>query len=155
MPRGPKPEGQAQAAQVANGLPYGDRQRLEEAQQQVPLPDNRGIPGQPAEPASPDFGALAGQAQALGGVPLTAGDDQPQTPVTDGSMLGPGAGPEAIATVRGPSPTQAVLDALAADGHPYFGQLAARQRQRVQGSPFPTADTGTRRVRGTPRLRGS
>lgn len=109
MPKERKPPGTAspqrtdrndaavQAVRVPTGGPYGQAQRLRQAQQAVPLPDDNARFQQ----------ALNAARQAnLTRTPLTAPTSRPDEPVTTGLPVGPGAGPEAIPPVgrTGPDP---------------------------------------------------
>jgi hypothetical protein len=78
--------GAKQPIRVPTGGNYGDATQLMKLQQDAPLAASPG--GDTAQPA--------------GGLPLAGGNGfgnpttQPDTPVTDGAALGPGAGPEAL-----------------------------------------------------------
>lgn len=78
--------GGKQPIQVPTGGSYGDATQMMKLQQAAPLAASPGgdVPpsaGLPSVPPGPAFGAAS---------------QQPDTPVTDGAALGPGAGPEAL-----------------------------------------------------------
>lgn len=75
-----------QAVSAPTGLPYGERQALEQAQQQTPLPQQ----------ASMDQVLAAAQGHAFNPVQLNAPTARPYEPITHGLPLGPGAGPEVL-----------------------------------------------------------
>lgn len=81
------PADQKQPIRVPTGGEYGDATQMMKMQQAAPL----------AQSPGGDVGPIAG---LLGGggsqTPFGAPTEQPNTPVTDGAPLGPGAGPEAL-----------------------------------------------------------
>lgn len=131
MPRKAKPNpasnrtdlqrsGGPQAVAVPTGLGYGERQALEQSQQQMPLP------GDPIASAIPD--AMGAPTELLS---LFGPSTRPDEPVTAGMSRGPGPGPEILG---GPSTSAAdTLDALAAEtGDFSLAVLASRARARGQ-----------------------
>ena len=118
---GGQPNGK-QPVVVPTGRPYGEAQKLQQAQQAVPLPQSQPPAADPMaaaiETAAPiDFG--------LGG--LFAETERPDEPLTAGVGIGPGPGP-----VEQPASRLALtLDRMAeATGDPWVAQLAQRARAR-------------------------
>lgn len=64
--------------------------------------DQQGMQSQAPSSPSPDFASMFGSAGA-NVTGLGEPTAQPDTPVTDGAALGPGAGPEALSSTPGPS----------------------------------------------------
>lgn len=94
MPRKRKSD-PTQAIQVPTGRPYGARQQLEDAQRAVPLPAQVEAPV--VNDANPFASAIAAAEQyQMGGPSLAAPTSRPGEPVTAGSPLGLGPGPEAL-----------------------------------------------------------
>lgn len=139
---GGQPNGQP--VQVPTGLPYGENQALQQAQQAAPLaagapPPAAGPPGPPpgpqagggAPPPDPQQMILAGRAAArqysqpnLGG-PIGRQSERPDEHVMAGSVGGPPTTPGA------PPPNTGGVGAMlakmaAATNSPALGQLAAR-----------------------------
>lgn len=83
--------GPGQPVRPVTGLPYGQAQQLQSIQQAAPMSASPG--GTQAQPALAGNAALGGQLPAT---PFGAPTQQPQTPVTAGAALGPGAGVEAL-----------------------------------------------------------
>lgn len=79
-----------QPINAPSGMPYGQRQALEQAQRQMPLADNRSRAMEAAQRVAPPQG-IFGQADP----------DTSELP-TAGLRSGPGPGPEALATQVGP-----------------------------------------------------
>lgn len=80
-----------QPVQVASGLPYGERQALEAAQRQVPLPGapsvvpvSAPVPPRPQGPTPGSLGAF------------NRPTEFPNEPLTAGLDIGPGPGSEAV-----------------------------------------------------------
>ncbi|MGL4297491.1 MAG: hypothetical protein ACRCW4_00260 [Candidatus Neomicrothrix subdominans] len=98
-----------QAPKAVQGQPYGEAGDQLAAQRAIPLP-NQGstptpslgsgptspAPGQPTPQGQPDLLALAAALEP--GPILTDPTQRPDEPVTAGLPVGPGAGPEAIAS---------------------------------------------------------
>lgn len=130
MPRKAKPNpaanrtdlqrsGRPQAVTAPTGLGYGERQALESAQQQMPLP------GDPIAAAIPDANAAPTELLSLFGP-----SQRPDEPVTAGMSRGPGPGPEILG---GPSTAASdTLDSLAAETGDYSLAILA-QRARARG----------------------
>jgi len=72
-----------QGAKYYSGMPYGQGQAMMAQQQAAPMAAN---------PVAP----IANQATPLEVLPITAPTAEPDVPVTDGAMRGPGAGMEAL-----------------------------------------------------------
>lgn len=83
--------GPGQPVRAVTGLPYGQAQQLQSIQQAAPMSASPG--GLQAQPAA---GGGAGGAGAVPMQPFGGPTMQPQTPVTAGAALGPGAGVEAL-----------------------------------------------------------
>ena len=84
-----------QPIQAPSGLPYGQRAQLEDAQRQVPLPNQ--APPPPAANPDPFAAALsAAERHPMPGGGLDGPTMRPSEPVTAGSPLGLGPGPEAL-----------------------------------------------------------
>lgn len=96
-----------QPAQALPNAQYGENKDFQEIQSGAPMAAAGG--GAPAM----DFNAMFGNA-AQNVVGLDQPSQQPQTPVTDGSATGPGAGPEALPSPASPDDkrTQSYLVAL-------------------------------------------
>lgn len=114
-----------QPVQVPTGLPYGDRQQLEQAQQAVPLPN-----GPPQQPDVHPVLAGAQQMQPPAGSMLAGPTTAPNEPLTAGIPLGAGPGPEALPGLGAPARYDTVnqlLTQLAAspDASPEVTRLAA------------------------------
>lgn len=83
---------QNQAVQAPRGLPQGDRKKITEAQQAIPLPNEEG-----------QRNAVVDQATAMPSPALlTQPTVRPDEPLTAGMGLGPGPGVEAVAPVVRP-----------------------------------------------------
>ncbi len=78
--------GGTQAVSAPTGLAYGERQAMEQAQQQAPLPQQAGL----------DQVLAAAQGHNFQPVPLNAPTDRQYEPITHGLPVGPGAGPEVL-----------------------------------------------------------
>lgn len=74
-----------QAVSAPSGLPYGQRQAMEQAQQQAPLPQ-QGL----------DQILAAAQSHGFNPVQLNAPTERPYEPITHGLPIGPGGGPEVL-----------------------------------------------------------
>lgn len=95
-----------QPVRVAPGGDYGDRQALERLQQSAPMSDSARVPvpgdhrmnvdGTPAMRQRMGMPMSDTPNQAYQGGPLNAPSTRPGEPVTHGSPLGAGAGPEAL-----------------------------------------------------------
>lgn len=107
-----------QPVSVPTGLPYGERQALEEAQQQTPLPQQAGM----------DQILAAAQGHPFQPVPLNAPTERPYEPITHGLPIGPGGGPEVM---RRTAPTQSMqLRQLAMQtGDTDIDEMASRLEQ--------------------------
>jgi len=103
-----------QAVSAPTGLPYGQRQAMEQAQQQAPLPQQ-----------SLDQVLAAAQNHNFQPVPLNAPTNRPYEPITHGLPIGPGGGPEVLNTPTNSTSMQ--LRQLAAQtGDTTMSDLAAR-----------------------------
>lgn len=76
-----------QGVSAPTGLPYGQRQALEQAQQQAPLPQQ-----------DLDQVLNAAQQHSFNPVQLNAPTARPYEPITHGLPVGPGGGPEVMQT---------------------------------------------------------
>lgn len=128
-----------QAVQAIQGQTYGDAARQEALQKTMPAP-NAGVqatepptagpaPEQPQTPEAPaprlSLQDAMQRISGRGGL-LTAPDDNPALPVTDGLMSGPGRGPEAM---MANSTLGNTLRRLANQtGDPIFRELANKVR---------------------------
>jgi hypothetical protein len=129
--------GQGQPAVAFTGQTYGDGKKQEELQRAMPAPKVETQVGPSSSPAPVDVPVedqgpvrqrmspeqamqfISGQ----GGL-LTAPDDKPNVPVTDGLPTGPGRGTEAL---RGTSQMGNILRRLGMQtGDPTFMQIAAK-----------------------------
>ena len=142
MPRAKKTMGGApgQKVEAFVGQTYGDAKRQEQLQQSMPAPSqpttqSAGQPPQSAEAAQPtespsprprmSLADAISSVAGMGGL-LSAPDDNPNIPVTDGLVTGPGRGPEALRTG---STLQNTLRSLAMQtGDPVFNELLMRAR---------------------------
>lgn len=79
--------GPAQKLMTPTGMPYGETGQLEQAERSAPMAQSPSVPTAPVggPPAGPDLAGL--------GDPTA----RPGEPVTAGSPVGPGPGPEALA----------------------------------------------------------
>lgn len=122
VPTPPPPP--SQPLTVAPGQPYGEAGAQRDAMRALPLPDIRGqqqaaigqpppAPGPAATPAAYDGSQLQAEARAMPfrPVPLGAPTARPNEPVTAGSPLGAGPGPEALNPAAAPTP-QTTADLL-------------------------------------------
>lgn len=102
--------GHPAAAAVAPGLPYGQRQAIEQSLAQAPIPGPQAqpTPGQAVAPTADPFADA--QATPFNPVGMFAPTGQPDTPITAGLPSGPGPGPEALAPP--PNPDAAALKSL-------------------------------------------
>jgi hypothetical protein len=75
-----------QPVSAPTGLPYGQRQAMEQAQQQTPLPQQTPMD---------QILKAAGQ-HSFAPVPLNAPTDRPYEPITHGLPTGAGGGPEVL-----------------------------------------------------------
>lgn len=95
-----KPRGGPQPAAAPSGLPYGQRQQLERAQNVIPLPGGGGpapqIPVGAGQAPAPVPTGAGGPAPGDATVPIGAPTLRPNEAVTTGLPMGPGAGPEAL-----------------------------------------------------------
>ena len=115
------------------GLPYGDRQKLIQAQRAVPMapaPTAAPAPGPSAAPAPPAGGPGPIPAPAPGQNPLLGPTKRPNEPVTAGLPSGPGPGPEALGPLAQPtqgSSVSSLLTSLASSPNatPEVRQLAS------------------------------
>ncbi len=94
MPRKRKSD-MTQPIQAPTGRAYGARQQLVDAQRAVPLPEQAPAPA--AQDANPFAAAMqAAQDYQMGGPSLAGPTMRPGEPVTAGSPLGAGPGPEVL-----------------------------------------------------------
>lgn len=111
-----------QGRYVPGGLPYGDRQRLEQAQQIAPAPARR------AQPQAPARGQVPPQIPSLAQI-LARPTERPTEPPTAGLPGGPGPGPEILpAELRAPAPSVSAIlqQAAAKTGNSTILELAQR-----------------------------
>lgn len=132
--------GEAQGAYVPTGLPYGDAQRLAEAQGTAPVPRRRSVP-------TPATGVPAGDAVTRGGpvdgalVPtlaevLARPSRYPEEPLTAGLLSGAGPGPEALVapTEQEGSEIRAMLARASGAGMPPAVRMAAAFYNLLEGA---------------------
>ena len=116
-----------QGVYAPSGGPYGQRQRLEQAQQVRPVPAMRQSP--PAAPAPGGASqATPGQIPTLAQI-LARPTIRPDEPPTAGLRGGPGPGPEILPTdLRPQTPSVSALlqQAAATTGIPALQELAQR-----------------------------
>ena len=125
-----------QAQRYISGMPnYGDGQDLANLQAQAPMSASsiqgqKMTPSQVAQAAS--NGQSQGQAQQMPVTPLTAPTQRPNEPVTAGSPLGAGPGPEALGihpsqVMQGGQSAKSLVQTLAShpDASPELQQLAS------------------------------
>lgn len=120
-----------QPVRVPTGLPYGQRQAMEQAQASVPAPALRAAPA-PAPP--PQAGTQ--RAQGPGRIPtlaeiLARPTNRPTEPITAGIPTGPGPG--AITSAPDTGSVAAIIErAAAASGSDVLRELAQRARASGQ-----------------------
>ena len=125
-----------QAQRYISGMPnYGDGQDMANLQAQAPMSASsiqgqKMTPSQIAQAAS--NGQSQGQAQQMPVTPLTAPTQHPNEPVTAGSPLGAGPGPEALGihpsqVIQGGQSAKSLVQTLAShpDASPELQQLAS------------------------------
>lgn len=120
----------AQKVEAVTGQQYGRAKVQEELQQALPTPnETAGAPANAPAPTAPTLRPRMSPEQAMqlvrgaGGV-LSAPDDNPSIPITDGLATGPGRGPEALS---GQSTLGDTLRRLAFQTNdPVFLRLASR-----------------------------
>jgi len=124
-----------QAQRYISGMPnYGDGQDLANLQAQAPMSAS-GIQGQKMTPSQIAQAASNGQSQAqqaqMNVTPLSAPTQRPNEPVTAGSPLGAGPGPEALGihpaqTMQTGQSAKSLVQTLAShpDASPELQQLA-------------------------------
>lgn len=106
-----------QPVQVPTGLPYGEAQQLEQAQQQAPLPQEGGMEQAVAA-------ALGHNFQPVG---INAETERPYEPIQHGLAGGPGGGPEQM---QNSTATSDMLMRLAqSTGNAALMTMAQRARQ--------------------------
>ena len=110
-----------QPVSVPTGLPYGERQALEQAQQQAPLPQQAPTP-QGLDPA-----IMAAMAHNFQGSPINAMSDRPHEPITHGLPIGPGAGPEVLPQSK--TMTDQMMKLAMSTGDPAIQEIANRMAQ--------------------------
>lgn len=109
-----------QPVALPTGLPYGERQQLEQAQEGAPLPQV--VSAQTQDPA-----VAAAAAHTFQPVGLGNPTQRPHEPITAGLPSGPGPGPEVL---RQPSTTTDTLKKLALQtGNTEIQALANRLSQ--------------------------
>jgi hypothetical protein len=125
-----------QAQRYISGMPnYGDGQELANLQAQAPLSATN-MQGQKMTPSQIAQAASNGQTQAqqaqMNVTPLSAPTQRPNEPVTAGSPLGAGPGPEALGinpsqTMQGGQSAKNLVQTLAShpDASPELQQLAS------------------------------
>ena len=125
-----------QAQRYISGMPnYGDGQEMANLQAQAPMSASsiqgqKMTPSQVAQAAS--NGQSQGQAQQMPVTPLTAPTQRPSEPVTAGSPLGAGPGPEALGihpsqVMQSGQSAKSLVQTLAShpDASPELQQLAS------------------------------
>lgn len=140
MPRAKKTIGGApgQKVEAIQGQTYGMGVQQEDLQRAMPAPnesvqtqpaptDSTGNPPEQATPVRPglSFQEAMQRVQGAGGV-LSAPDDNPSIPITDGLSTGPGRGPEALnnASALGNTLRRLALQT----GDPVFNELVSKVR---------------------------
>ena len=125
-----------QAQRYISGMPnYGDGQDMANLQAQAPMSASS-IQGQKMTPSqitqAASNGQSQGQAQQMPVTPLTAPTQRPNEPVTAGSPLGAGPGPEALGihpsqVMQGGQSAKSLVQTLAShpDASPELQQLAS------------------------------
>jgi len=125
-----------QAQRYISGMPnYGDGQEMANLQAQAPMSASS-IQGQKMTPSqvaqAGSNGQSQGQAQQMPVTPLTAPTQRPNEPVTAGSPLGAGPGPEALGihpsqVMQGGQSAKSLVQTLAShpDASPELQQLAS------------------------------
>jgi hypothetical protein len=108
----------AQPVQAPTGLPYGERQALEQAQQEAPVP---------ATPDPFDRILAAAQQFPMDMGPINRPTERPNEPVTAGLRAGPGPGPEVLGMPTGISDTLARI--YGESGNETIAALLDRARQ--------------------------
>lgn len=125
-----------QAVEAVQGQTYGEGKQQEALQRAMPAPNvstptatpttqrQEQVPNSEA-PVRPQasMADVASMLQGMGGV-LTAPDDKPMTPITDGLRNGPGRGPEALQRSTRLGNTLRRLSMQTND--PVFSELAAK-----------------------------
>jgi hypothetical protein len=124
-------------------VPYGEGERALESQRRTPVPDYSATAAEGAPPAGAGSavpGAPAGGLEmalqaAQGMAPptnlLTAPTARPNEPLTAGLPIGPGPGPEVLASGDRTVRTLRMLADVTADaGFSQLAELAARQQRR-------------------------
>lgn len=126
-----------QPIRVPNGLAYGERGATEDLQRANPLPEARAaLPPRLQNPR----GRVSG-----GGIPdfvFNRPSDRPGEPVTEGSLAGPGGGPEVLDSYQPESDRELVLAYLAQKGNADAKEMLSeiqRQKQRPQAMMQPPA----------------
>jgi hypothetical protein len=122
---------QGQPAQPITGQTYGEAKTQQMLQRTMPAPAAPQLKATTApaqtqtqpQPTTRTPQDIVAMLQGQGGV-LSAPDDKPNVPITDGLETGPGRGPEAFSTR---SPLKSTIESLAMQtGDPIFYQLAAK-----------------------------
>jgi len=136
---------EAQPVAVPRGTTYGQGERDMESQRRTPLPDyaasgSQAVPnpgpttsGGPGSPAPPSEDRLAAAVQAASQMAppqqLNAPTRRPNEPLTAGMSMGPGPGPEILASGDQVVRTFQTLASITAD--PSFQRLAELAAQRM------------------------
>lgn len=125
-PTGPAPPGQpnGQAVMTPTGLPYGENQQLQQAQQAVPVAG--APPSAPPPPQNPIEAAKNFQMPALGD--LHGPSERPNEPLQSGLPVGPGPSPPTQTGGIGPM----LARMSSAVNSPALAQLAARANSLQQ-----------------------
>lgn len=89
------------ANQALPNAGYGEAKEYQDIKSSAPLAQGEQVPQM-------DINALL-QGARRDVVPIGAESTMPETPVTDGAALGPGAGPEALAAGQAPNPNRDIL----------------------------------------------
>lgn len=134
-PRTPGAPAAGQGAAAFTGLPYGENERITEAQRAMPAPDVRTAvtPGQAAVEA-------AKRAPAMPNDMLYQPTAWPDEPVTAGVPIGPGPGPEALPPNLAPPPPISDLERM----RPYLPTL---ELMASQPNASPSFRNWVRRLR--------
>lgn len=117
-----------QPVRVPTDQPYGERQQNEAAQKAVPLPDARDeLP--PRMRGRPGRGGPNRDESWMFNRPT----DFPEEPITEGSRVGPGGGPEVLDSYQPESDRELVLAYLAQKGNADAKEMLSEiQRDKLQ-----------------------
>lgn len=136
MPRAKKTNigAPAQKIEPIKGQTYGDGVRQESLQKAMPAPNMQAMQAPAVATAAPTAPQqptprmseqdMMNKIRSVGGI-LSAPDDRPDLPITDGLSTGPGRGPEALTQI--PNRTGQFFRQLSVQtGDPIFAELARK-----------------------------